>query len=164
MPSLKNSKHERFCLELASGKTANEAYVLAGYEENDGNACRLKGNERIIDRLSEIQGEISAAVVEQVAMSKEEVLNELAKIARAYVSPVNIRPSDKQIACMNYARLKGWIIDKVEHGEAGEFEKIKSMNGTELRDFLAKRSEARRLRGTPSADGGGTRQLGKVAD
>ncbi|WP_130225106.1 hypothetical protein [Bradyrhizobium sp. Leo121] len=37
MPILKNSKHERFAQDLAKGKTADEAYVLAGHQENRGN-------------------------------------------------------------------------------------------------------------------------------
>jgi hypothetical protein len=41
---------------LAQGKAANEAYVLAGYKANDGNASRLKGNERISARVQEIVG------------------------------------------------------------------------------------------------------------
>jgi len=47
---------ERFAQALAQGKTANEAYALAGYKGNDGNASRLKGNERISARVQEIVG------------------------------------------------------------------------------------------------------------
>ena len=39
-----------FAQALARGKTATEAYVLAGYKANDGNASRMKGNERISAR------------------------------------------------------------------------------------------------------------------
>jgi len=38
-----NLRHERFAQALAQGKTANEAYALAGYKANDGSASRLKG-------------------------------------------------------------------------------------------------------------------------
>lgn len=31
MPTLRNRRHERFAQELAAGKTADAAYVLAGY-------------------------------------------------------------------------------------------------------------------------------------
>lgn len=55
MPALENPKHERFAQELAKGKTATEAYVLAGYRDNDGNAATLKGNQRIAERVAEIQ-------------------------------------------------------------------------------------------------------------
>jgi hypothetical protein len=42
--------HERFAQALARGKAATEAYVLSGYKANDGNASRMKGNERISAR------------------------------------------------------------------------------------------------------------------
>jgi phage terminase small subunit len=51
-----NLRHERFAQALAQGKTATEAYALAGYKANDGNASRLKGNERISARVQEIVG------------------------------------------------------------------------------------------------------------
>jgi hypothetical protein len=43
-----------FLQELAKGKTADEAYQLAGYAENRGNAARLKANESIERRVGEI--------------------------------------------------------------------------------------------------------------
>jgi phage terminase small subunit len=54
MPALKNARHERFAQELAKGKTSDEAYQLAGYAENRGNATRLKANERVVARLAEL--------------------------------------------------------------------------------------------------------------
>jgi phage terminase small subunit len=40
MPILENPKHERLAQEHAKGKAADEAYQLAGYTENRGNAAR----------------------------------------------------------------------------------------------------------------------------
>jgi phage terminase small subunit len=54
MGPLANQRHERFALFLAQGKTATEAYVLTGYKANDGNASRMKGNERILARVQEM--------------------------------------------------------------------------------------------------------------
>jgi phage terminase small subunit len=56
MRPLANQRHERFAQALAEGKTATAAYVLAGYKANDGNASRMKGNERISARIQEIVG------------------------------------------------------------------------------------------------------------
>jgi phage terminase small subunit len=50
MGPLSNRRHERFAQALAQGKTATEAYIFAGYKANDGNASRMKGNERISAR------------------------------------------------------------------------------------------------------------------
>ena len=47
--ALKNPKHERFAQELAKGKSATEAYRLAGYKPDDGHASRLAGNGRVLE-------------------------------------------------------------------------------------------------------------------
>ena len=55
MPPLANSRHEKFAQELAEGHSATEAYERAGYKPNYGNCIRLKGNERIVARVRELQ-------------------------------------------------------------------------------------------------------------
>ncbi len=54
MPVLSNSKHELFAQAIAQGKSADEAYVLAGYSENRSNAARMNANERVKMRVVEI--------------------------------------------------------------------------------------------------------------
>lgn len=76
MPVLKNAKHERFAQELAKGNSASQAYVLAGYSKNDGNAVRLKGNEKIAARIEEILNKAA----EKTGVTIERVLGELAKV------------------------------------------------------------------------------------
>jgi phage terminase small subunit len=77
MGPLPNQRHERFAQALAQGKTATEAYVLAGYKANDGNASRMKGNERISARVQKIVGRAA----ERAEVSVERILRELAAIA-----------------------------------------------------------------------------------
>lgn len=55
MSVLDNPKHEAFAQYLSEGKTADEAYQLAGYAANRGNAIRLKTNERVMKRVEELQ-------------------------------------------------------------------------------------------------------------
>jgi phage terminase small subunit len=55
MTALKNARHEMFAQGLFQGMTADAAYEAAGYSPNDGNASRLKGNERIVKRVEELQ-------------------------------------------------------------------------------------------------------------
>jgi len=55
MGVLTNQRHERFAQELAKGKSTLEAYELAGYEPNRGNATTLKANESILNRVVELQ-------------------------------------------------------------------------------------------------------------
>ena len=44
---------------LLDGKPASTAYEEAGYVPNDGNAIRLKGNERVKARLTELQEQVA---------------------------------------------------------------------------------------------------------
>lgn len=76
MPALKNQRQEMFCQALAKGKTADEAYVLAGYKENRGNASTLKANQIIADRVAEL---LTRAAT-RVEITQAKVLEELAKI------------------------------------------------------------------------------------
>lgn len=77
MGVLPNPKHELFAQELAQGKTATEAYVIAGYKDNDGNASKLAA--KVQDRVKEITGRAA----EKVGVTIERVLEELAKIGFA---------------------------------------------------------------------------------
>jgi phage terminase small subunit len=79
MPALKNPRHELFAQELATGKTADEAYASAGYKPNRGNAARLNANESIRERVTEIL-ERGAARAE---VTIEKIVAELAKIGFA---------------------------------------------------------------------------------
>lgn len=88
MPVLKNARHERFAQELAKGKTADEAYQLAGFKANRGNAATLKRGEHISKRVAEIlkqheenDRKANERVIEKLAITKERVAAELAKIA-----------------------------------------------------------------------------------
>ena len=55
MPALKNTRHELFAQGLVERKTASQAYIEAGYRENDGNATRLRQNDEIVARVAELQ-------------------------------------------------------------------------------------------------------------
>lgn len=88
MPVLKNARHEAFAQELAKGKTADEAYRLAGFKPNRGNASVLKRKEIISNRVAEILRQVeendraaNERVIEKLAITKERVAAELAKIA-----------------------------------------------------------------------------------
>jgi phage terminase small subunit len=71
---LRNPRHERFAQELATGKTADAAYVLAGYKENRSNAARLNASQNIQKRVAEIQAvgaELAAITVETLIAEAE---------------------------------------------------------------------------------------------
>ncbi len=89
MPVLSNPRHERFAQELAKGKTADEAYQLAGYQENRHNASRLKTKETVALRLAELQAPAAKraeVTAESLIMEAEECRRralELGQVAAA---------------------------------------------------------------------------------
>lgn len=112
MGVLSNPRHERFAQELAKGKTADEAYVLAGYQENRHNASRLKTTETIAARLDELLGKAAA----KAQISVESVTESLLRIA-AQAEAINDAAglSVARAAHMDAAKLNGLIIDKAEN-------------------------------------------------
>lgn len=106
MPVLSNQRHERFAQELAKGKTADEAYQLAGYDENRGNASRLKANENVASRVVELQ---------QNGAKRAEVTAELIQYellqARALALKLN-QPAAAVAASMGRAKVAGLIVEQ----------------------------------------------------
>jgi phage terminase small subunit len=63
MPGLKNARHERFAQEVAQGKSAGEAYRLAGYRAANHSAetagPRLLKNVQIQQRIVQLQQKVA---------------------------------------------------------------------------------------------------------
>src|SRR6476469_1187319 len=57
MPALSNARHEAFARALAAGKTQLEAYALAGFKPNSGNASPLAQHPDLGARVAELQAE-----------------------------------------------------------------------------------------------------------
>lgn len=90
MPALSNARQELFCQELAKGKSAEEAHELAGYKRNRHNAFTLKQRNHVKKRLEELieqrsKRELASTerAIAKLAITKEAVLGELAKLAFA---------------------------------------------------------------------------------
>lgn len=77
MPVLLNPRHELFAQELAKGKTATEAYMLAGYKADDGNASKMAGRPEVQARVQEITG----IAAEKAGVTVGRVLEELSALA-----------------------------------------------------------------------------------
>lgn len=109
MPALLNPRHERFAQELAKGKTADEAYISAGFNEHRGNAARLRANEDIQGRLKELlergakRAEITKERLTEMYLSDREKARELGQMAAA------IRATD------SLGKLHGMLIERSEH-------------------------------------------------
>jgi hypothetical protein len=121
MPPLKNTRHERFCQFLLQGETAIDAHEKAGFVRDDGNSARLRANPKVAARLVELQSEVakeSKVTVESICKELDEA-NAVAKAkgqAAAMVSASALR-----------AKLAGLMVERVEVGGAGSFDKCESI-------------------------------------
>jgi phage terminase small subunit len=119
---LDNARHERFAQERARGKTADEAYVLAGFKANRGNAARLNANESIQARVRDIQGRVAKRTEVTVAGITERLLRiaDVSEQSGVVVDEVTGKvksSSPKHLAVMrnalmDAAKLNGLVVEK----------------------------------------------------
>jgi hypothetical protein len=109
MGALSNHRHELFAQALAKGEPASTAYVSAGYAYNEGNAVRLKGNEKVVERVAELQ-ERAAIKCEITVADIVRMLDEDRAFARACE-----QSGSAVSATLGMAKVLGFLKDKVEH-------------------------------------------------
>jgi phage terminase small subunit len=121
MPPLHNPRWENFCQELFKGSPASAAYEAAGYSFNEGNAIRLKGNEKVKARLSELQLEAqkSSEVTVQSLMAELDNVLTRATTKEQYAAAVG--------ALREKIKLSGLLVQKIEVGEPHSFEDLNSV-------------------------------------
>jgi len=148
MPVLKNSRHEKFCLALASGKSASAAYIEAGYKPNKDNASRLKAKDSISARVRELQEE----KVERFVLSRQYVLNAVIENAEKALGrkPVKIGKAGEEREVYVYRgdvantaiRLAGIELAMfVEKKEVHHTSKLSQLSDVELLEVLIKEAE-----------------------
>ena len=109
MPALKNQKWEMFAQALVEGKSANQAYVSAGYKYNEGNSIRLKGNEKVSARVQELQ-------VSHVQRHNVTIDSLTDKLETARLSAMDgSREAAAISAVMGMAKIHGIGAEKYEH-------------------------------------------------
>jgi hypothetical protein len=108
LKTLSNQRHEIFAQELAQGKSATEAYTLAGYKGDRTAASRLSTNVNVMARVQELQerGAKKAEVTVESLIGEAEQVRELA-MNKTQLSAANT-------AIRNKAQLSGVWIDKTE--------------------------------------------------
>src|SRR5689334_18294363 len=84
MGRLDNTRHEIFATSLCKGMSASAAYVAAGYKRNDGNASRLRWNEKVLARVAELQDQATGQNRPEIAKT----MAELAAIAFSDITEV----------------------------------------------------------------------------
>lgn len=80
MPVLKNAREEKFAQALASGKTADASYKLAGYKPSRAHASRMAAKGSIKARVAELQKKQVAKVHEYAAVNVREQMHKLEAI------------------------------------------------------------------------------------
>jgi hypothetical protein len=120
MPVLQNPRQEKYAQELAAGKSAAEAYELAGYKPNYGNCIRLKGNERVAARLDEILQESTKKIVQHIEYTRDALLSELEEARQLALK--RGQASAAAQCSIGKAKILGLIIDRREVGEVGAFD------------------------------------------
>jgi len=159
MSVLKNSRHERFAQELAKGKTATEAYELAGYKANSGNAATLKATQSISKRLEElfaqhetIEKKALEKASDRLSISKEWVLAKLVEnVERALQQRAVLDDDGNAIGEFRYdgnvvnraleliGKEHRMFVERKEVGAPGEFE---AMSVEALRELIARELSA----------------------
>lgn len=121
MPPLKNPRHEKFVQCLLEGKSATEAHELAGYRRDDGNATRLRVNPKVRERLAELQSEIA----KEAKVTVESLIAELEEARQKATSLDQL--SAATAAIMGKAKISGLLVQKMEIGAPGSFDKCESV-------------------------------------
>jgi hypothetical protein len=138
MPTLKNSRRETFARLLASGKTAKDAYGLAGYRASDSNGAWLARKEEISTRVAEISAErwkqeqaTAAVAAERSAITRQSLVEKLEATRKAADEAAQF--SAAVAATKEIAVLLGIRIERSERGGPGEFDWVDRLNLEELR-------------------------------
>lgn len=133
VPVLANARHEMFAQALAKGATADEAYVEAGFKANRHNASRLKTNEHISARVSELL----AMAAERALVTIDSLTDELEQ-ARG-IAIAEKQTSAAVAATLGKAKLHGLLVDKKQvTGARGgpvqiaDISRLKGMTSEEL--------------------------------
>jgi hypothetical protein len=113
MEPLPNVRQEKFVQALFAGKSATEAYALAGYKPHQGNSSRLRWYEMVQSRLHELQGEAARSTkvtLESVCRELDEAISVARNKhqAQAMVSATSMK-----------AKLNGLLTERIEIGAPG---------------------------------------------
>jgi hypothetical protein len=131
MPVLDNARHERFAQALAKGKTADQAYVSAGYSANRGNAARMNANESVQKRLLELKTKSAEKTGLTVASITERLLRIAEKGEASDEAPML---TVARASLMDAAKLNGLVIDKSLSAQTSVEDLLDQLDGQQVGD------------------------------
>ena len=79
MPALSNARHEAVAVAVFMGKSQVEAYAGAGYKANRGHAARLVAKGSVLARVTELQAEAAAKVIDNLSFEAVDLFKRLEK-------------------------------------------------------------------------------------
>ena len=143
MPTLTNQRHELFAQELAKGKSADEAYITAGYKPNRHNASTLKSKQTVSNRVAELLtpraemiSQVTQKAADELGMSKAWVMARLKENAERALQAVPVTDSEGNIIEYKYegnvanralellGKEIGMFITRTEVGNPGDFSEM----------------------------------------
>ena len=108
MRPIKNPRHEAFANHVALGKPLSRAYELASYKPNRGNAVRMKANESIRRRITQLRKEHNA-------MTKRTREEHIAKmIERETKADSKGQYAAAQAVARDISQHNNWVTDRKE--------------------------------------------------
>jgi len=132
MAPLRNQRHEVFAQQLAGGKTADDAYRLAGYKPDRKNAHRLTTLDDVMTRIRELQSKGAQKAEITLASLLEE-----AEQARALAMQLG-QPGAAIAAIKEKGVLSGMRVEKRENLNKTP---LSAMTDAELEAIASGRSE-----------------------
>lgn len=141
---LKNARHERFAQELAKGKSAAQAYRVAGFKGDRRDASKLRQHSDIsrrvgelLDRREEVDSKAVELAIERTAITKEWVMERLRDNAERAMTAKPVTDHDgKETGEYRYdgsvanralellGREIGMFVVRSETGRPGDFTKL----------------------------------------
>lgn len=148
MPPLPNQRHELFAQEIAKGKTATEAYQVAGYTPSEQNASRLTRNDKVQRRVVEIQerGAKRAEVTVESLIEEAEAARILAMAIEA--------PSAAIAAVREKGVLSGKRVERTASELTGKDGGPIETEDVSARELIGRRILGLAARGTTNGDTG----------
>jgi phage terminase small subunit len=128
-----NNKHEKFAQAIAAGKSQAEAYEEAGYKPSRSNASNLARDPAVVARVTallrrerEIEAVGTEVAIERSAITKELVLEELAKAGFAnmldyiQIGPDGLPYTDFSTITRDQAAAIGNVVVETTPGVKGD--------------------------------------------
>jgi len=112
MPILLNTRHERFCMAVAGGKSYTEASIIAGYKNSkyaNTNTPKLLIKKGVKERIEELREQFDKETKKKYILDKEALLKKLGEI----ILNANTHNRDIISGIQLAAKMQGYLTDDI---------------------------------------------------